>query len=83
MFKPHQNLPWVKDSEAHYKAEPAPGLVYRVYPADDGFGFMFFLPGSGGGQALMASTARHACENHWGKVYSTFYETWRESLAPD
>lgn len=70
-------LPWQKLGFGHYRAEPRPGIVYRIYPAEvPEAGFIFEVPGYAPAPAMRSSVARSACEHHWAtRLAPTFRNT--------
>lgn len=66
-------LRWLKHGRASYQSEPVPGMIYKVYPAPNGEGFIFEIPGHAPTPSIRASIARYSCEYHWknklGPVY--------------
>lgn len=62
---PIRPLEWQRLGAGRYRAEPLPGIVYSIYPAPDGVGVVFMMPGLDPAGAMRASIARYSCEHHW------------------
>src|SRR5690554_5621620 len=70
-------LPWERLGFGYYRAEPAPGLVFRISPAPDGVGVVFNVPGHAQAQAMRASIARVSCELYWQRLFPRVVAPWQ------